>query len=49
MLDRAGSSQLQDGPPSGQAEPVNDGGGASVTTYLRRGKNCCTNAAGREE
>jgi len=32
-----------------KAEPISDGGSASGITYLRRGKNCCTTATGREE
>ena len=31
-----------------KAEPISDGGSASVITYLR-GKNCCATAARREE
>lgn len=38
MLDRANSSQLH-GPVASKAEPTGDAGGASVVTYLRRGKN----------
>ncbi|KAK4810988.1 hypothetical protein QYF61_014460 [Mycteria americana] len=32
-------------PPLAKAEPISDSGSASVITYLRRGKNCCTTAA----
>jgi len=32
-----------------KAEPLSDGGSASVMTYLRKGENCCTRAAGREK
>lgn len=39
MLDRDSFSQLQDGPPRTKAETVSDTGGASVVTYLRKGKN----------
>lgn len=28
-------------PPLPKAEPFSDAGGASVITYLRKGKNCC--------
>jgi len=36
-------------PPLAKAEPISDGGSASGITYLRRGKGCCTTAAGIEE
>ena len=42
--DRASSSWLQNGP---KAEPIRDAGGASVITYLRKGKKHCE-AAVRE-
>jgi len=32
-----------------KAEPISDGGSASVITYLRRGKTCCGTALEREE
>jgi len=32
-----------------KAEPISDGGNSSVTTYLKRGKNCCATVTGREE
>ena len=32
-----------------KAEPFSDSGSSSLITYLTRGKNCCTTAAGREE
>ncbi|KAK4816053.1 hypothetical protein QYF61_011061 [Mycteria americana] len=32
-----------------KAEPISDGGSASVITYLRRGKKTCATADGREE
>ena len=35
--------------PLAKAEPVSDVGSAFVITYLRKGKNCCATAAGREE
>ena len=40
MSDRANASRLQDGPTAGQgrAEPMSDGGSASVITYLRKAK-----------
>jgi len=34
-------------PPLAKAKPISDDGSSSVITYLRRGKNCCTTAAGR--
>ncbi|GAB0207045.1 epimerase family protein SDR39U1 [Grus japonensis] len=36
-------------PPLAKAETISNGGSASVITYLRKGKNCCATAAGREE
>jgi len=41
MLDRASSSQVQNGPTT---EPISDAGGASVKTHLRRGKKHCSTA-----
>ena len=35
--------------PLAKAGPISDVGSASVVTYLRRGKNCCTTAARRDE
>lgn len=36
--------------PLAKAEPISNGGIATVITYLRRGKNCCTAvAAGTKE
>ena len=35
--------------PLAKAEPISDGGSASVITYLRREKTCCATAAGREQ
>jgi len=32
-----------------KAKPISDGDSTFLTTYLRRGKNCYTTAAGREE
>ena len=47
----AGHSPLQlapTDPPLAKAEPISNAGGASVVTYLRKGKNQCA-AAVREE
>lgn len=35
--------------PLSKAEPIYVGGSTSVKTYLRREKNCCGSANGREE
>ncbi|KAK4823683.1 hypothetical protein QYF61_005654 [Mycteria americana] len=35
--------------PLAKAKPISDGGSASVITYLRRGKSCCTTATAAEE
>jgi len=49
MFDRANASRLQNGPVTGQAEPISDGGSASGITYSRRGKTCCGTGFKREE
>jgi len=49
MPNGANSSQLQDRPTAGQTEPISDAGSASVITYLRKAKNCCARASGRDE
>lgn len=36
-------------PPLAKAEPINDTSDISLITYLRKGKNYCATAAGREE
>lgn len=36
-------------PPLAQSKPIRDGRSTSVITFLRKGKNYCTIAAGREE
>jgi len=36
-------------PPLAKAEPISNRGSTSVIIYLRKLKNCCATAAGREE
>ncbi|KAK4818849.1 hypothetical protein QYF61_020068 [Mycteria americana] len=36
-------------PPLAKAEPISNSGRASVITYLRRGKSCCSTATAAEE
>ena len=36
-------------PPLAKAEPISNIGSISVITYLRKGKNCCTTAAEKQE
>ena len=43
------SARSKTDPLLAKAEPISDGGSASVITYLRRGKYCCATAVGRQE